>query len=224
MKLKHIFSCVYKFLLIIHCAYGLYLNLNKSLSYFTFVSLFTNISNAIVLISYIWILHKFIFYGYPKEKRYFVVKGGITLMIFLTFSVYHILLVPSLKKRGIFDYYDTLHRIVHYDIPFATLLDYILFDKKGKFRFYYIFYWLLMPILYLAFVFIRAELGFKFYYKHGTYDYPYYFLNYKKYGVLSVCKRVGIISVSYTSLGLIFVLIDSKLASLKQKSKKKKDN
>jgi hypothetical protein len=101
----------------------------------------------------------------PEPPLLRMIRNGSTLWILITGTVYHLLLSKSLTAGGPFLYALVAH---HYVTPIMALLNWVLFEEKGKCRYRDAAYWLLYPLLYTVFSEVRALVdGF----------YPYWFLN-----------------------------------------------
>ena len=145
-----------------------------------------------------------------KETLYPRFKGAVTMSITVTFLVYHFLLSPTSEELKKLDYIRNL--IVHYIVPIMTILDYIIFDAKGIYKIMDPLLWLLIPILYFAFILIRAKTGNPF--SDGSY-YPYFFVDIDKYGLKTVMKNVFFITLFFAVLGYVEYFIDKLLKNKK---------
>ena len=106
------------------------------------------------------------------------VKGTLVMCIIVTGMVYQFFLAGRFEMQG------TLllsNMLLHYVVPVMTVLDWILFDKKGYFKRYSPFLWVIAPVAYFIYVNIRVAGGAIL----GPYGdkYPYYFMDYDKLGV-----------------------------------------
>ena len=95
-----------------------------------------------------------------------------------------------------------------------TIVDYILFDKKGIYKNIDPILWLIIPLIYFLFIFIRAKLGSEL--SNGSY-YPYFFIDINKYGIKTVLKNALLITIAFTILGYIELFIDRLILKLSKK-------
>ena len=84
------------------------------------------------------------------------IRGEILISILLTMSVYHFILIPYALKINPYQTLKLVDIIFHYIIPVFTLFDWVLFDEKGKFKWYDPLYWTIGPYLYLGFIFAQS--------------------------------------------------------------------
>ena len=94
----------------------------------------------------------------------------------------------------------------HVVLPIMYVLDWLLFYEHKKVKWFYPLSSVIFPVLYVAFVFIRAAIV---NFNHEvTYLYPYFFLNLDNLGVAGVAKWISILFVGFIALGYIFYGID----------------
>jgi len=97
-------------------------------------------------------------------------------------------------------------RLVHYVVPIMTILDWLLFDRKGQITLTAPLVWTAFPLIYFAYVMITAALrqgnGF------GSSRYPYPFLNVDSLGLGKVLLTVLLMVLFFIALGYGFVLAD----------------
>ena len=168
---------------------------------------FTYQSNILVIVYFIID----IIYLIKKQKIFMPrLKGTITMSITVTFLIYHFLLSGGYENRA-----DIIRStILHYVVPIMTILDYILFDKKGIYKNIDPILWLIIPLIYFLFIFIRAKLGGEL--SNGSY-YPYFFIDINKYGMKTVLKNALFITIAFTILGYIELFIDRLILKLSSK-------
>ncbi|WP_297277470.1 Pr6Pr family membrane protein [uncultured Brachyspira sp.] len=207
---KNNFSILYKFLIIIIGTFAVFLGLFYNNNNFQFdietLYYFTYQSNILVIIYFLIDIINII-----KNKKTFYprFKGAVTMSITVTFLVYHFLLSPTSGDLNGLDYVRNL--MVHYIAPIMTILDYIIFDIKGIYKIIDPLLWLLIPIIYFAFILIKAKIGKPF--SDGSY-YPYFFVDIDKYGLKIVIRNVFFITLFFTVLGYIEYFIDKLLIKL----------
>ena len=168
---------------------------------------FTYQSNILVIIYFIID----IVYLIKKQKTFMPrLKGPITMSITVTFLIYHFLLSGGYEDRA-----DIIRStILHYIVPIMTIVDYILFDKKGIYKNIDPILWLIIPLIYFLFIFIRAKVGGEL--SNGSY-YPYFFIDINKYGIKTVLKNALFITIAFTILGYIELFIDRIILKLSKK-------
>ena len=215
-------SIIYKILTAAALFTGILLNLLKTSSAISLLSYYTSQSNIICCLAFICFSVMEI---QDKERKYrssdvyYLVKGALIIMIFLTTFCYHIALAPF----G-FDM-DLLHRdllikqianfFLHTLSPVMVILDYFLFDEKGNLKKYYPFIWILFPLNYVAYVYFYAAHGGKFFGIGGSERFAYFFLDYVELGVWGVTKWIGIILLGLLLVSYLLIGIDKKLSKTK---------
>ncbi len=167
-------------------------------------SYYTNLSN---LITGVYQLLIFIF-ALPGSAVYDRLAGAgvrysLTLMIWVTHLIYHFLLVPDFRKKQGEDFkkeWSTFKNLdVHYAVPLLALLQWLVCADKNV-PFAAVFGWLLIPLAYLIFAMLRAQiLGPNP--KSGVYRYPYSFMDLDEQGLKRWCVNVGMALAFYIVLG-----------------------
>ena len=200
-------SVILKILIVVIGTYGLYkacffnkVGLGEHFSYYT------NLSNLICIIYFLILLIKCIISRRVVEANP-LVKGSMTILISITAIVYNFILRPFMTDMdGVMDLHSISNYIVHIVVPILIILDWILFDKKGEFKNYYPFIWLILPFMYFIFICVRAFLGKTFTYTSSRY--PYFFLDIDEYGLLQVIFNVLVAIKAILILGFIVLKID----------------
>ena len=214
------FSICYKIVVVLLIAIGISLNMIRTVSKISMASYYTIQSNALCFCVFIAHIYFEINNKNYKNNRYYVVKGMIIISILLTGVVYQIGLLPNNFKMDALNNYqvaDIANLILHFGTPILTLLDYILFDKKGHFKIYYPIFWLVFPIYYLIYVYIYGNSGGRFFNIGGSDKYAYFFLDYEAIGRICVMRWCILIFVGIGVLSYLLVFIDWLI------SKKKKE-
>ena len=217
--MKRNFSIAYKILTALILLTGITLNISKTSSVITLLSYYTFQSNIICFFSFvvffvIEILEKY--YKCKKGDIYYLFKGAIVIMIFITTFCYHIALAPQFQFdmgfKNTSDIYNKIANcIVHTIAPSLVILDYFLFDEKGRFKKFYPFLWLIFPYNYMLYVYMYASYGGKFYNIGGSDRFAYFFLDYVKIGINGVIKWLIIITLGILLASYMLVWIDKKL-------------
>lgn len=131
------------------------------------------------------------------------VKGAVVMGITVTGLVYHFMLAGSFSMQGTFA---ISNLILHYVVPIMALLDWLLFDVKGRYTRKSPFLWVLLPNLYFVYVIIRVALGGNLGYRGNRYPYP--FINVDALGWGRVLLVVLFLNVLFLLLGYGFVAAD----------------
>jgi hypothetical protein len=215
-------SIIFKALLALGCLTGLVLNLVQSSNPASLISYYTIQSNLVCLVLFIILLIleiRSLPAPAPEAWRnspwLSLLKGGCTVYILLTFLVYNFVLAPGIAELSTsYQLYSLQDLLVHYFSPLMVLLDYFLFDRKGRFKAVYPLGWTLLPLAYLLYVFVFASLGGRFYYGGIASKYPYFFLNIEKLGLAGVGKWILFIAAAYLLLSYVLTGIDFVLGKL----------
>lgn len=136
------------------------------------------------------------------------VKGAVTLYVVITGLVYHLVLTNSASgfavatvDRGLPETIGS--QLLHTVVPLLAVLDWLLFDVRGRCRWRYPVYWLAFPLGYLGFALVRGLVVDR---------YPYPFINVTDLGYAGVAVSAVVLALAFWLLGLLFVLIDRSLA------------
>jgi hypothetical protein len=185
------------------CAFvglGLQIGLFKGELHLSSFKYFTNISNllcmAYFLIDVIFLLAV---RGRDGSVGWCPALKGVAMMgITVTWLVAHFML-------GSFTMGASLRvsvRLVHYVVPIMTILDWLLFDKKGQIKLTAPLLWTTFPLAYFTAIMGLAYFG------KGVPFYPYPFMNVEKQGLPRVLITVVLMLVFFVALGYLFVLVD----------------
>ncbi|MCD7973734.1 MAG: Pr6Pr family membrane protein [Candidatus Azobacteroides sp.] len=135
-------------------------------------------------------------------------KYYITMCILLTFLIYHFLLAPTIGKgpnRLVPE--PVSNTILHYIIPVMTLIDFLVFDKKGQtLSLSDPFKWMIIPFTYLIFIILRAPL----FGNIGTTSspYPYRFIDFSIQPISAVLTHIFYITLIFIILGYLLLFVD----------------
>ncbi len=136
------------------------------------------------------------------------IKGEIMISILLTMTVYHFILIPYALKINPYQNLKVIDIILHYCMPVLTLFDWLLFDKKKRFRWYDPFIWVIGPYLYVIFVFIQANFDIAARKAANISDYIYAFLDVKLLGDVNVLINLLSLTVTFIIVGYVIYGID----------------
>ena len=205
-------SIVWKVVLLVFGTYGL-LDGSGILAgeYKTgFPNMFTNVSNLFAwgyfLLAVIWLVR-----NRDDEKAVTfapLAKYIATISLLVTMLIAHFMLFDAMFQNGQLVWHLV---VLHYVVPIMTLLDWALFDEKGKMPVWGPFAWLSLVLVYLVVVMIGAgPLGLNL--GGGTTAnvsrYPYTFLDPSISGVGGVIAFCGVMLVVFIVLGYILFGID----------------
>ena len=144
-------------------------------------------------------------------------KYTVTISLLVTMLIAHFMLFDAMFQDG-----DLVFHLVvlHYIVPLMALLDWALFDVKGKLPIWGPFAWLSLVAAYLAFTMIAVGV-FGIYMGGGTTAdismYPYTFLDPGISGVEGVVGFCGAMLVAFIVLGYVLWAIDRLLGRLARK-------
>lgn len=132
-------------------------------------------------------------------------RGAVTLYIIITGLVYHFVLATdkdplSLLAATAAQPASTGTFLLHYVVPVMALLDFLLAERRGGYRWRYAASWLCYPLAYLAFALVRGA-----FFTVGAYPYP--FLNVTEHGYGTVTVNVAEYAVFFYLLGAAVVAL-----------------
>jgi len=208
-------NIVFKIFIVIISLIGLYLNFNnqKAFNLMPLISYFTILSSLLCLIHYLYVSIKMLL-NYNNEYNT-ISKGSLIICLTVTFLIFHFVLRPmSFSMINAKYLMSWANIIVHYLVPILVIIDWLIFDKKGKLNYLDPFRWLLVPFVYWVAVTLNAMFGYV--YPNGS-KYPYFFLDIDKYDLFIVIRNVLFFSILLIILGYILVLVDKKLFKVKTK-------
>lgn len=138
-------------------------------------------------------------------------KGALIMGITVTGIVFHVLLSGRFSMGGTFSLSNFL---LHTAVPVLSVLDWLLFDEKGKYTVRSPFMWVLLPDIYFVLIVIYAyTVGKPF---MGGSRFPYFFIDFDLLSVGAVLLYVAALHVFFIALGFVFVGIDRLLARKKR--------
>lgn len=205
-------SIVWKVVLLIVGAWGLLdgAGILSGTYHDAFPHMFTNISNlfawAYFACATAWLVVR---RNDPDAVTFApLAKYTATISLLVTMLIGHFMLQDALWEGG----HLVMHLVVlHYVVPIMTLLDWLLFDEKGKMPAWGPLVWLSLVLAYLAFVMVAVGV-FGVYMGGGvTADvspYPYTFLDPAISGVGGVVAFCGAMLAAFVALGYVIFAID----------------
>ena len=176
---------------------------------------YTNLSNMAVLLYHVML---FVSSFYRQSTLYAVLSApvirlSVTLMILITFVIYHFILRSADKilnlKKGVSAEKPFSKKFanlcVHYLVPLFTLAEWIIVAEKSSLRISDGAVWVICPLIYLIFIMLRAKL----FGNIGDKDtrFPYFFLDVDAIGFRKAAINVLIIGVVSVAFGMFFVFV-----------------
>lgn len=215
MKTNYKLSCGLKFLIFLIGVLSILatsgvLDGNLNIDIFTMFTTITNLSCTI------YYLVEFIYQLKIKKNRTFsrIIKNTLMMSITLTLLVAHFVL----KMRFSFDTFMNMSFLgVHYIIPILIIIDWIIFEKKGKIKKVEPFIYLIMPAIYFIVALISAKFG------HGlgcnsTSKYPYPFLDIEVLGIGKVLINCIVMKIGCLFIGYTYYFTDKLLSKTKKRN------
>lgn len=130
--------------------------------------------------------------------------------IMLTFLVFNFLLAGR-PDREFQANWRVSSICLHVILPIMYVFDWLLFYEHKKIKWFYPLASVILPVLYIIFIYTRAFIvNFN---PEVPYLYPYFFLNLDNLGVAGVAKWVAILFAGFILLGYIFYGIDKLIKS-----------
>lgn len=179
-----------------------------------FFRYYTNLSNLLVAMFYLFRLVIRITGNYDGFFGKIVFSEllfySVTMCIFLTFGIFHFVLVPQLKKApsdsGEFKMLHSFSNYcVHYAVPLLCLLNWFLFAKKDQLNYSWAVIWTIIPWIYVIYSLIMGARGKIF--ERTDSAYPYDFMDVSRHGGLIVARNCALVTVVFVISGLLLIFI-----------------
>jgi hypothetical protein len=135
-------------------------------------------------------------------------KGVLTLYILITGIVGAFLLPPGDPAKVKYVFGIVTGTILHKVVPVLALVDFVLFDAHRRFKWHYVFSWLVYFPIYLAFVLIRAGLWPNAGPADDGSSYPYGFIDLAKIGWRQFGINIAMYLASFAVLAFVLFLLD----------------
>ena len=181
----------------------------------SFFFYFTNLSNMAV-VAYLWaggfaLLRRKDLWPAPFMPG---LKHALMLAITVTWLVAHFLLDGgAVFEDGTFHW---TMLVVHYIVPIAMILDWLLFDAKGTMGKGDPPTWLAFPLAYLAYIMLLVW-GFGIMVNPEAHSrWPYDFLDFDALGAPTVLVTIVAMAAVFLALGYIYLLIDHLMGKREQ--------
>ena len=135
---------------------------------------------------------------------------SVTMCIFLTFGIFHFVLVPQLKKApsdsGEFKFLHSFSNyIVHYIVPLLSLLNWLIFAKKEEMSYSWALIWTVIPWIYVVYAMIMGAKG-KIIERTDS-AYPYDFMDVSRHGWKIVVRNCALVAVVFVLTGLLMIFV-----------------
>lgn len=139
-----------------------------------------------------------------QSQGFLRLKAGVTMSIMITCVVYHLMLAPLAT-----DFWRVENMLCHYIVPIYFLLDTLLVDHQGQYKWFDPIWWSSLPVIYMIFGLING-----FFLKIPIPDakdspFAYFFLNVPKYGWSYVLTYAVTIFIAYLVSGYLLFGIKS---------------
>lgn len=205
-------SLIYKIAVAGVSGFGLYLTSGLRAGAFNpfMLNFFTILANYAV---FTYFIVAAVFCARGKSAPLPCLKGAITMAVLATFLIYQFVLVPY-HSVG---YFRWENAIVHQIVPLMVLADWALFDLKGRYRAVDPLIWCGLPLAYLGFCLVRAEVGPVLMLVNSRY--PYFFIDVDALGIAGVALNTLIFLVCYIALGYALFAVDNALGRRKKADK-----
>lgn len=210
---KNRINLLYIFIYIVIAAVGLNNSLGISKGQFQPPIFYTSVSGLICFIYFLIAFVRGIYAIIFKKEltKLFIfprLKGAITMCITVTFLMYHFMVYDGPIFSIDLDIYNV---ITHYFVPVAVIVNWLIFDEKGKFKLIDPLLWTLIPMAYFAWANFVALQHTVVPYWDGDF-YPYGFMDLTIHSKSQVMGTVVIVFILFVMLGYLIYLLDNKLA------------
>lgn len=197
------------FVIISGICVGIHFNFNDEFYNAHSFSFFTVWSNIFCLVIMCIFIIKDIYNQNCNKPSLIYFKGMALSAILCAFLVYHFGECRTkypLLEIGIFGLPLTT-LLSHYIVPFLFVMDWLLFQPKGQFKWWHIGGWLLFPLIYfigfICRIFCNSRESFL-----QVEKYPYFFLDFETLGIWNFLSYVLLILVIITAENVLLVIID----------------
>lgn len=163
-----------------------------TLNFFSFFTILTNVLIALAMLAPAIAPDS----ALGRFTRSPVIRSGATLYAVVVGLVYHFLLHATWNPQG---WLFLVNILLHYVMPTAMLLDWLMFTPKGGLRWTAAARWLGFPLAYGLWTVIHG---------YAADWWPYWFINAEALGLTRALINFGGLLVLFFGLGLLFVLVD----------------
>lgn len=220
--MKKRIELIYRVLFIIICAVGIFIHFDwndrdYNVHEFSFFTLWSNIF-CLVYMCVILVKH---FLGKDTlSKMLIYFKGMATACIICTFLVYHfseykiIMTNNELALLGL----PIESILAHYVVPAMFVLDWIMFQPKGRFKWHYVVTWLVFPLVYIVCFFVRCHCNHPDEFMRVP-KYPYFFLNYENIGINKCFFYIFMLLLIFLGINIMVIFMDSLFSKISKNKK-----
>lgn len=180
---------------------------------------FTVLSNLLVafyfLVDAVWMLNHL---GKAKRGGEWQIKfkHAVLMCIVLTGVIANTLIAGQFSNQT--GAMATSMMLLHICTPVMAVLDWILFERKGQIRPGEPFVWMVLPLLYFAYVMVAVGVfGFDFSPLQTGSRYPYPFIDLDALGIQQLLANVGLIAVAFLIVGYVVFVVDRMWAFIAKK-------
>ena len=136
-------------------------------------------------------------------------SGAVMEAITVTMLIYLFVLVPAaFSQPGSYVPFTLTDNLIHIITPCLLIVDWLLFVRKGAFRWFEPLLWALIPYAYLAFAFTLSAFGVEF--GPGK-KYPYPFMDVEVLGLGGVATWILGLTVALVGVGYVYYALDRML-------------
>ncbi|MEV4775473.1 Pr6Pr family membrane protein [Microbacterium sp. LWH12-1.2] len=140
-------------------------------------------------------------------------SGAVMMAITVTMLIYLVVLVPAaFQQPGDYELFSFTDNLIHIITPCLLIGDWLLFVRKGAFRWIDPLLWALIPYAYLVFGFAAGAAGVEFY---PGQTYPYPFMNVGALGIGGTALWIAGLTVALVGVGYLYVAVDRALALIR---------
>lgn len=214
-------SLIYKLALIVVCLVGLLLNSGLFTGTFApYVLLYYSLLSNIFCLIFFAVSAIVTGVNIKRSGKFGVIrfaphfKGAIVMGMLLTMFVYPLVAHGNISTR-------LTSMVIHFVVPLMTLVDWCLFDKKGRFSVSDPLIWSIIPFSYYGILLLAAQFGVTYY---GGVLYPYPFINPYRYtqdptqaAWAPVLVNVFLLALVYVAVGYLLFGADRLLDSQAKK-------
>ncbi|MDR1073904.1 MAG: Pr6Pr family membrane protein [Treponema sp.] len=152
-----------------------------------------------------------------KGKTYIFFKGMALTSILLTFFIYNFVLKPYFNATNQTQGGSLMDTLIHVVVPLMALVDFLVFEEKGRFRPWHPLGWTAFPIYYIGYTAVYKAFGGVYKFSEGAAaKFPYFFLDYETYGLKTVGIWVLFIAIGFIGFSYLLFGLDRVLAKIKK--------
>ena len=163
-----------------------------TLNFFSYFTILTNVLIALAMLAPAIAPDS----AFGRFARSPSIRSGATLYAVVVGLVYHFLLHATWNPQG---WSFLVNILLHYVMPTAMLLDWLMFTPKGSLRWTSAARWLAFPLAYGLWTLVHG---------YAAHWWPYWFINAEALGLTRALINFGGLLVLFFGLGLLLVLID----------------